>query len=103
MTAEKDLEVMVDVLLSFGRPAYGQDEKLTGVALEWLEARFSPDEAGQWLESSCWEASVARAFADAQLGPEDVATGYSQPGLAHRVCMGDLSIEDAIQAAKKGA
>ena len=98
----KALELMVEVLVTAGRPAYGEDGKLTEVALEWLEAGFSPDDAGNWLEVSCWSASVARKFLDAGLDPEDVSFVTTTPRkstLADKASTGDLSVEAAIRIA----
>lgn len=98
-----DLELMQDVVESFGLKAYGKESELEATAREWLDAGFSSDEAGGWLEVDCWEPSVARQFVEAGLESEDLMIETYLPTrsmLADKASTGVINVEAAIRIAK---
>lgn len=88
-----------DVIEKHGHFAHGGNPDDTAEA--WAEAGFEADEVGEWLDSRCFDPSIARDLADAGLDPADArikteaGAGEYVDTVGFKASTADLEIEEA--------
>lgn len=95
------LEEMVNVLDFSGPFAYGDEQNINTVAEEWLSAGFNPETAYNWITyARCYEPSVAVAFRQADVQPNEAAETIewekSAETLAFLVCARKMTLKEAL-------
>jgi len=94
------LRETADVLRAEGEWAHG--DNVTGVAKEWFNAGFAPEEVREWLGSRTFRADAAAGLRGLGITPDGASAeveccGYCDT-VGYMVSNGDLSPEGALRA-----
>ena len=94
-------QTMEEVIRHYGDWAHGGEP--TKIIHEWEVARFTPDEADEWLAAGVFTAEAARTLADANVTPElaakvadeEIGFGYCAT-IGYKLANNDVSLAEAL-------